>query len=213
MGMWTARTSSARSQRLVRRNEGCGSQPRRPRPEGRHRSQRGCTRVSVRARLSHVEACPPIALSAGSRTIEPRLRSSEGFQFSSSSVGRTGHPGASMTTKEAIRIMSALADGCCPMSGRPLPPTDPCQHVEVVRALHVAMRALDRLDEQERRVRRLPEHAGAAWDSAEDQRLVDGFAAGKPVRELAVLHQRTIGAIEARLVKLGRMPPAQGQTG
>lgn len=112
-----------------------------------------------------------------------------------------------MTASEALQIVQSLADGRCPITGRTLPAESPYQQAEVVRALHVAVRALERLEQRVRRDSRLPEQAGKSWNTTEDQQLREEFAAGKSVRELAELHNRTDGAIRSRLEKLGKLPP------
>jgi len=111
-----------------------------------------------------------------------------------------------MTTNEALQILRSLADGRCPVTGCSFPAESPYQQAEVVRALHVAVRALERLEQRERRSGRLPERAGKAWDSAEDQQLCEEFAAGKSIAELSQLHKRTRGSILSRLEKLGKLP-------
>jgi hypothetical protein len=112
-----------------------------------------------------------------------------------------------MTTGEALQIVHSLSDGRCPITGRTLPAESPYQHADVVRALHIAVRALERLEQREKRNSSLPEHAGRAWEAAEDQQLCEEFAASRSVTELAQLHKRTVGAIQSRLEKLGKLPP------
>ncbi len=41
------------------------------------------------------------------------------------------------------------------------------------------------------------------WTPEEEQRLRDAFAAQTPVSEIAAAHERTTGAITARLIRLG----------
>jgi len=112
-----------------------------------------------------------------------------------------------MTPGEALRIVQSLADGRCPVTGRQLPAESPYQQADVVRALHVAIRALEHLQRLENRKKRLPERAGRPWTLAEDEQLCAGFAAGKSIQELARIHQRTQGAIQSRLEKLGKLTP------
>jgi len=123
------------------------------------------------------------------------------------SIGRNKHDTLTMTTGEALQIVQSLADGRCPITGRILPTESPYQQADVVRALHIAVRALERLEQREKRDRSLPEHAGRAWEDAEDQQLSEEFTAGRSVTELAQLHKRTAGAIQSRLEKLGKSPP------
>lgn len=77
----------------------------------------------------------------------------------------------------------------------------------VVRALFIAAKALERMERTERRANTLPEHAGKAWDAAEEQQLCEEFDSGKTVAEIARIHQRTRGAIQSRLERLGKAPP------
>jgi hypothetical protein len=112
-----------------------------------------------------------------------------------------------MTTTEARKIIESLADGRCPQTSQKLPTESAYQQPDVVRALFIAARALERVERIERRDQTLPEHAGRAWDVAEEQQLCDEFAAGKTVAELAQIHQRTRGAIQSRLERLGKIAP------
>jgi hypothetical protein len=112
-----------------------------------------------------------------------------------------------MQTSEALSIIQALADGADPNTGEVFPDSSPYQHPQIVRALLTAARALERQERAERQKRRLPERAGKPWDDAEDERLAQGFDAGIAVGKLARQHERTEGAIRARLEKLGKIPP------
>jgi hypothetical protein len=112
-----------------------------------------------------------------------------------------------MDTSEALRIIQALADGVDPHSGEVFPEESPYQHPQVVRALFRAIEALKRVEATQRRQQDLPEKAGQAWDAQEDERLCEGFDQGLTIRELAQQHQRTPGAIQSRLEKLGKQTP------
>jgi hypothetical protein len=112
-----------------------------------------------------------------------------------------------MTTTEARKIIEVLADGRCPQTGQKLPADSTFQQPDVVRALFFAAWALERAEQSERRATSLPEQAGKAWDSAEEQRLCESFDVGKTVVELARIHGRTRGAIQSRLERLGKIEP------
>ena len=56
---------------------------------------------------------------------------------------------------------------------------------------------------QYNRERNRPDGAGRSWDTAEDARLKQEFEAGMKTSEIAKLHNRTSGAIRARLKKQG----------
>jgi len=109
-----------------------------------------------------------------------------------------------MEITEAVRIIQALADGVDPHSGEVFPQDSPYQHPQIVRALFYAADALRRVEAAPRREQSLPEKAGQAWDEREDKQLCEGFDKGLTIRELAEQHQRTAGAIQARLEKLGK---------
>ncbi|MBM4274099.1 MAG: hypothetical protein FJ134_06525 [Deltaproteobacteria bacterium] len=112
-----------------------------------------------------------------------------------------------MTTSEALKIVQSLAEGQCPFTGQTFPPGSPFQHVDVVRALFIAINALQRLKEREKRNNNLPDRAGKPWNEAEDQELCKEYDSGKSIVALANSHKRTRGAIESRLEKLGKIPP------
>lgn len=110
-----------------------------------------------------------------------------------------------METSEAIRIIEALANGADPITGELLPDSSPYNHPRVVRALFQALKALERLNEGERRQRTLPPYAGKPWTDDEDRLLSEAFDGGASLKDLALKHGRTEGAIAARLVKLGKV--------
>ena len=110
-----------------------------------------------------------------------------------------------MTTSEARKIIESLADGRCPATGQKLDGI--YQQPDVVRALFVAARALERVERIEQRASILPEHAGRAWNGDEEQKLCEEFDAGKTVAEISRIHQRTRGAIQSRLERLGKIAP------
>jgi hypothetical protein len=112
-----------------------------------------------------------------------------------------------MEPSEALRIIQSLADGVDPHTGEVFPEDSPYQHPQVLRALFVAVTALERLQESQRRAKRLPDNAGKPWNDADDKALSDDFDAGLTTAQLAQKHQRTEGAIRARLEKLGKVPP------
>jgi len=112
-----------------------------------------------------------------------------------------------MTTNEARQIIQSLAEGRCPQTGQTLPANSPYQSADVVRALFIAIGALERAERKEMRVTTLPEHAGRSWDVEEDQQLSREFDVGRSIADLAQMHKRTRGAIQSRLEKLGKMQP------
>lgn len=114
-----------------------------------------------------------------------------------------------MEAQEALGIVAALANGVHPFSGEVFPDGSPYQHPDIVRALFVATRALEGRSRQQERQRELPSNVGKPWSAEEDERLLAAFDGGRPRAEIARLHDRTVGGIEARLEKLGRLAPGE----
>jgi hypothetical protein len=107
---------------------------------------------------------------------------------------------------KALGIVSALANGVNPQTGEVFAEDSPYQSVEVIRALYVAVRALEAVSRKTRGSRaRLPGNAGKPWSEQEDRELLNKFDAGMPVVELARGHDRTVAGIQARLERHGRL--------
>lgn len=110
-----------------------------------------------------------------------------------------------MQIPKALKILEALADGADPATGEVFSSENVCQRPQVLRALTTAIRALDRQQERERRIHPMARNAGKAWNKTEQEQLCRDFDAGTSIKELASRHSRTRGAIQSRLVKLGRI--------
>jgi hypothetical protein len=124
-----------------------------------------------------------------------------------------------MNKEQTLRILNALANGIHPATGEKFGADSPYQHPDTVRALFEAMRAVEGAGEAapassastsaapaaERRPAMPESGSGSRWTSEEEQRLVNSFDAGRTVDELARAHSRSRAAIEARLVRLGKM--------
>ena len=111
-----------------------------------------------------------------------------------------------MNTDDALKILEALADGVDPFTGEVFPDDSPYQNPRVIRALSVAVEAVKRMKKTEGRKKDLPAKAGTPWSVDEDKRLVEEFEAGKSVGELAEKHERSMGAIQSRLVRISSPP-------
>jgi hypothetical protein len=117
-----------------------------------------------------------------------------------------------MTPAEAKQIIEVLASGVDPATGEVLPDDSPVNSPHVIRALFIAAKAL--AAKAARPAAAAPGNAGKAWTEDEDQRLVAAFDAGSAIAELARIHERSTGAINSRLIRLGRLqlrhddPPA-----
>lgn len=124
-----------------------------------------------------------------------------------------------MNKEQTLRILNALANGIHPATGEKFGADSPYQHPDTVRALFEAMRAVEGAGEAapassastsaapaaERRPAMPESGSGSRWTSEEEQRLVNSFDTGRTVDELARAHSRSRAAIEARLVRLGKM--------
>ena len=112
-----------------------------------------------------------------------------------------------MDSTRALAILKSLADGKDPQLECDLPMMGPYQRPDVIRALHVAVRAVEREAWRDQRRRLLPPNTGKLWQPDEDDQLLAGFNAGRGIEQLATAHRRTVGAIRERLVKLGKLTP------
>ncbi len=109
-----------------------------------------------------------------------------------------------MSPIEAKAIIDALGGGIDPATGAVITSDSIFNQPEVIRALFVASKALEKLAERERREKTLPSNAGQAWTDIEDAELLAAYDDRVTVKELAIKHGRTEGAIESRLLRLGR---------
>jgi hypothetical protein len=116
------------------------------------------------------------------------------------------------SSKLTAAILRTLAEGFDPRSGNELPEGGILSDSEVIRALLAGARALEETAEGSRRV--LPEGAGLPWTPEEDARLLQEFDSGTTdIPALSALHDRTRGALFARLRRLGREPVASRREG
>lgn len=134
-----------------------------------------------------------------------------------------------MKRSDALTMLRRARDGRDPTNGGPLPPDHPFQQPDVVRALFVAVDALERVsgerqvgdagsrgaddtggaegdgDPAERRPRKpRPPNTGRPWSDEDDRRLVEAFDGGAEERELAEAFGRSRSSVRARLIRLGR---------
>lgn len=110
-----------------------------------------------------------------------------------------------MDSTQALAVVRSLANGVDPESGEIFPSESAYQRPQVVRALYEAATALERIERFERRKAQMPSKTGEPWSEDEDRKLLAGFDAGRALQELAAAHERTMGAVRARLLKYGRI--------
>ena len=107
-----------------------------------------------------------------------------------------------MELLRAQEILATLADGMDPFSGEFLPPNNIYQQPDVIRALYIALKALDG-DCSKKLQRKLPDNAGTPWSKEQEAVLISYHTQGVPIKEIAIQMQRTNGSIKARMEKLG----------
>lgn len=117
-----------------------------------------------------------------------------------------------MEKHTALHIVQTLAQGIDPHSGETFPADSPYQHPDTVRALFRAAQALADPSAVAVRPRAatqqgVPTNAGKPWTAEEDHVLAERFDAGRTLAELASEHARTRAAIQARLIRLGKLEP------
>ena len=100
----------------------------------------------------------------------------------------------------AKELLSALADGVDPFTGELFPPNHVCNRPEIIRAFHEVLSALSPSKKKE-----LPRNAGKPWTELEEEKLLDEFDSGMTTSAIAREHGRSRGAIESRLVDLGKL--------
>ncbi|CAN5500077.1 hypothetical protein BH11PSE9_BH11PSE9_38420 [soil metagenome] len=110
-----------------------------------------------------------------------------------------------MSPQDAQKIIDALASGIDPETGEVFPEDSPLNNAHVIRALFIASKALGaqlkRVESNDGR----PGKAGKPWSEDEDRQLLRGYDEGASVEELAERHERSVGGITSRLVRLGRI--------
>lgn len=112
-----------------------------------------------------------------------------------------------MHNQEAARIIDALCRGVDPTSGEAIE-EGILREPDIIRALYLALRSLEAVPTGSLKTEG-PARAGQPWDRDEDRRLADEFKAGKTPSDLAKQHQRTRGAVDSRLTRLGLVEPSR----
>jgi hypothetical protein len=120
-----------------------------------------------------------------------------------------------MERDKVLGILKALADGIDPRTGEQFPADSPYQYPDTVRALYYVVQTLENpacTEERSATRKNQPENAGRPWSDEEEAQLGQAFESGKTILDLAQEHKRSRIAIEARLVKLGKIPAPQSGT-
>ena len=112
-----------------------------------------------------------------------------------------------MDYSTALGILRRLSDGVDPTTGEMFPSGSPYQQPEIIRALFTAIEVLEKRCEIAIKRDNLPVNAGKPWTEEEQTLLVNRYDKGSTVKELSKEHNRTLGAITSRLIKLGKISP------
>lgn len=117
-----------------------------------------------------------------------------------------------MEKQQALKILHALAGGVHPATGEVFAADSAYQHPDTVRALFEAVKAVEggrvaaaAAPAAERKNGDAAANTFVRWTPEEEARLAAGFESGRTSAELAKLHNRTRAAIEARLLKMGKI--------
>ena len=113
-----------------------------------------------------------------------------------------------MELQTARQIIDTLSQGVHPVTGEAMPADSPYNEPAVIRALFTVSYALQSKPPRARR--ELPPNAGKPWAPDDDAQLAAAYREGKDVKQLAAELGRTQFAVEARLVKMGLLPPRAG---
>lgn len=105
-----------------------------------------------------------------------------------------------MDVARAKELLSVLADGIDPFTGEILPQDHICNRPEMIRAFHAVLSAIPPSKKNH-----LPHNAGKPWTQAEEEKLLGEFDSGMTTIAIAKAHGRSKGAIESRLVALGKI--------
>jgi hypothetical protein len=106
-----------------------------------------------------------------------------------------------------INVLRMLAKGYDPVTNEKISEDDVCNKAVVIRALYDAIQKLLLYDgpigaiaSAKKKSQGNHKKAGLPWEADEDQRLCLEYKNGKTIGDLSTIHQRTKGAISARLV-------------
>ena len=113
-----------------------------------------------------------------------------------------------MDKDQTLKILNALANGVHPATGEVFASDSAYQDADTVRALFDAVRAIEAMSQPspgQGTRSDIPANTYVRWTREEEERLAAGFDAGKTSAELAKLHNRSRAAIEARLLRLGKI--------
>lgn len=114
-----------------------------------------------------------------------------------------------MSHSQTDRILTTLIAGRNPISQQQLPSESILHAPNVLRALLLAVSALEASTARARRRAALPPNVGRQWTAAEEVQLRAEVCGQEPLKAIAARHGRSVRAIELRLRKLGIGSPCE----
>jgi hypothetical protein len=117
-----------------------------------------------------------------------------------------------MNTKQATGILTALIQGVDPQTGEELPAKGVLHNAKTLRALLVAVKALEEQVAREARRATLPANVGSPWTAEDERKLVVAFQSGEALSDIGEQLGRTLRGIESRLERLGLLTADQRVT-
>ncbi len=108
---------------------------------------------------------------------------------------------SSPTPTESLALVRALAEGRQPFTGVPLEAPDWLLDPRLQAALRLLLAGTHPTTDAPPPTQ--PARQGKVWPPAEQSDLLDAWADGASIEQLAARHQRSPGAIRARLVRMG----------
>lgn len=109
-----------------------------------------------------------------------------------------------MSPDEAKLILQALANATDPETGEVISGQSILSKPDIIRALFIAVSALDNLSKKEKQRAKFPDNAWKPWSEDEEYELLLEFDGGTLIKDLVLKHGRSRGAIKSRLARLGR---------
>ena len=114
-----------------------------------------------------------------------------------------------MSHSQTHRILTTLIAGRDPRSQQRLPSGSILHAPNVLRALLLAVSAIEASDARARRRAALPPNVGREWTATEEAQLRAEVGGQEPIDAIAERHGRSVRAIELRLRKVRRGRPIE----
>ena len=121
-------------------------------------------------------------------------------------------PKPHFTNRRAQEVVQSLIEGVDPRTKQPVSSDSVLNQPDVLRALLTAHTALETVMARDARRAQLPDNVGRPWSKDEEQQLITAFKEKMSIADIAILHSRTMRAIEAWLERLGLITAAQRTT-